>query len=45
MNIALIIVLLIVVVGGTVMIWKEGAPSGRAPQRVPELKEPSPPES
>jgi len=26
MNIALIIVLLIVIVGGTIMIWREGAP-------------------
>jgi hypothetical protein len=39
MNIALIIVLVIIVVGGTRLIWREGAPMDQAPRRDPELKE------
>jgi hypothetical protein len=40
----LIIVLLIIIVGGTIMIWREGAPVDQAPRRDPKLKEQPPPE-
>jgi hypothetical protein len=38
MHIALTIVLLIVIVGGTFMIWRGGVPSNKAPEGVRELK-------
>jgi len=45
MDIPLIIVLLIVVVGGTIMIWREGAPVDHATQPDPKLEEQPPPGS
>jgi hypothetical protein len=45
MNIPLIVALLIVVVGGTIMIWREGAPVDQTPQRDQKLKDQPPTES